>query len=772
MKNCSANRYRGSDLSLLSNKVFEKEINYPFAIRPHHPSQRSIMKHETPCETGNKASIEPVSDYYIDPQTSLVERPLRVLKHGDIFAVLDSYGDIGVGVEGPEGLFLRDTRYLSKFDLRFEGRRPLLLGSAVEDDNASLSVNTSNPDIHTGTRISIPRDMVAMERTKLLFNEGCYERIGFFNYDCEKISFLITISFDADFRDLFEVRGTRRQARGTGTAHIVSPHRIAFRYDGLDRISRFTTLSFVPAPQRIDTNSAEFEVALGSGEKCSIMVSVTCGEGQVPEPLPFLTAYRGARRSLKGLTSHIATVDTSNVIFNEIVRRSTSDIYTLVTRTKNGLYPYAGIPWFSTVFGRDGIITAMMTLWIDPMIAKGVLLYLAETQATDFDPASDAQPGKILHEVRHGEMAQLKEVPFGKCYSTVDATPLFVMLAGLYFERTGDRVFIESIWPNIESALVWCDTLGDRDGDGFVEYLREAESGLANQGWKDSADSIFHADGSYASGPIALCEVQGYVYAAKRAAANLSKIIGNLFKAELLDEQADVLKRRFHEAFWCEDIGTYALALDGSKKPCRVRSSNAGHALFSGIAHQDYAARVADCLTNADSFSGWGIRTIAKGESRYNPLSYHNGSIWPHDNALIAWGFSRYGLKTHAAKVFSGMYDAASYQELRRLPELFCGFGRRLRRGPTAYPVACAPQAWASAAPFAFLSACIGLTLRQDSNEIYFTDPQLPDFLDDLTIRNLQLGETQADVQLRRDGGNIVVKVLSRKGSARIVQSK
>jgi len=717
-------------------------------------------------------AAQPISDYYIEPQMSLVERPLRTLKHDDIFAVLDSYGDIGVGPDGPEGVFLRDTRYLSKFNLSFEGKRPLLLGSVVEDDNAILSANLSNPDIHTDDHISLPRDMIAMERTKLLFEAGCYERIGFFNYDLGQRAFRITLHFEADFRDLFEVRGAKRKARGARTSRLISAHRVELRYDGLDRVSRYTTLNFFPEPERLDTNIAEFDIVLEQGEKCSILIGISCGEGQASEPLHFLSAYRGARRNLKALTRNIATVESSNVLFNEIVCRSTSDIYTLVSHTKNGLYPFAGIPWFSTVFGRDGIITAMMMLWIDPSIAKGVLLYLAETQAADFDFESDAQPGKILHEIRHGEMARLNEVPFSHCYSTVDATPLFVMLAGLYYERTGDKATIATIWPNIEAALRWCDTSGDRDGDGFVEYFREGSAGLSNQGWKDSQDSIFHADGSEAQGPIALCEVQGYVYAAKRSAAALSKIFGYSSQAESLEEQAGALRIRFHEAFWCEEIGTYALALDGAKNPCRVRSSNAGHALFSGIAYPDYAVRVAGGLTSPEFFSGWGIRTIALGESRYNPLSYHNGSIWPHDNALIAMGFGRYGLISQAAKVFSGMFDAASYQEFRRLPELFCGFSRRRRRGPTAYPVACAPQAWASAAPFAFVAACIGLNLRYDNNEIYFTNPVLPDFLDDLTIHNLQLDETTTDIRLRRDGDDITVNILSRQGSARIVQSK
>jgi glycogen debranching enzyme len=725
------------------------------------------------CKDPNGTLSDKCSDYYIEPQTSLVERPWRALKHGDIFAVLDSYGDIGIGPEGPEGIFFRDTRYLSKFDVRFEGKRPLLLGSVIEDNNTALSANSSNPDIHDGEHLSIPRDMIAMERTKLLFKESCYERVGFFNYDRRARAFRITIHFDSDFRDLFEVRGSHRKVRGKRTERVSGPGSVELRYDGLDNVVRYTTLHFKPIPQHLDTNIAEFDINLEAGKNCSILVSVTCGEGKAADPLRFVAAYRGARRDLKTLTCDIATIESSNVLFNEMVCRSISDIYTLVSRTKSGLYPYAGIPWFSTVFGRDGIITAMMMLWIDPMIAKGVLLHLAETQAHHFDLESDAQPGKILHEMRHGEMAHLKEVPFSQCYSTVDATPLFVMLAGLYIERTGDLTTIKTIWKNIEAALLWCDTLGDKDGDGFVEYYREGMSGLANHGWKDSEDSIFHADGSEALGPIALCEVQGYVYAAKRAAAIMSRMMGHAAEeSEHLEQEADTLRHRFNEAFWCEEIGTYAIALDGTKKPCRVRSSNAGHALFSGIADPAYAKRVAENLTNPESFSGWGIRTISQGESRYNPLSYHNGSIWPHDNALIVMGFARYGLKHQAAKVFSGMFDAATYQELLRLPELFCGFNRRRRRGPTAYPVACAPQAWASAAPFAFLSACIGLRLRHDRDEIYFHDPQLPEFIDDLTIHNLQLGQTRADIRLRRDGSDVTVTVLSRSGAAHIVQSK
>ena len=719
-----------------------------------------------PAQGGTQA------EHYTDAQPSLIDRPLRTLKFADAFAVLDSHGDVGGVTDSPEGVYLRDTRYVSLFELTIEGNRPLLLSSVLEDDNASLTVALTNPEIRHGDRLAVPRDAVAIDRTKLLFQSGCYERIGFCNYGLAACTFAIRIRFAADFRDLFEVRGTKRKRRGTSSARIVDGATVELRYDGLDDRSRFTTLAFSPVPRRLETGLADFTVTLKPGEKTSIIANIACAEGEAARPESFLVAFRENRRGLKAITRGIATVESSNVLFNEIACRSTSDIYMLATRTEHGLYPYAGIPWFSTVFGRDGIITAMMMLWVDPFLARGVLRYLASTQAKTVDPAADAQPGKILHETRHGEMANLGEVPFGFYYGTVDATPLFVMLAGMYYERTGDLATIEAIWPEIQAALAWCDGYGDRDKDGFLEYFRETDSGLANQGWKDSQDSIFHADGKDATGPIALCEVQGYLYAAKQGAATLATALGHAALAEDLMDEAAALKLRFHQAFWCEEIGTYAIALDGAKNPCRVRSSNAGHTLFTGIADEAYAQRIADVLMSPAAFSGWGIRTIPQGQPRYNPMSYHNGSIWPHDNALVVLGFGRYGLREEAARVFTAMFDAAAYQELRRLPELFCGFVRRPRRGPTAYPVACAPQAWASATPFALLAACLGLRLDHARNEIGFIDPILPYFLDGLVIRGLRLGESAADVRLSRDGDDVTVSVLTRVGDARIVQVK
>ncbi|MFG5117881.1 glycogen debranching N-terminal domain-containing protein [Methylorubrum sp. POS3] len=758
------------------------------------------------AKAGFQDADEALPQYHIEAQASLVERPLRSLKYGEAFAVLDSYGDIG-WYPGADGLYFQDTRYLSRLALTVEDERPMMLSSAMQDDNGALSVDLTTPDIRldAGDETAIPRELIALERTKFLFKGTCYDRIGLRNYDTRRRKLRIGVTFDADFRDLFEVRGSDRVNRGKRTVERRSDTEVQFRYAGLDDIVRTTSVHLGPKPHLLEPGKAEFLVELAPGAHTSLFIRIAfeshraftkapgpekAGEAaaaalsraagsladrpdrSLSEGRIFARAYRDNRRDLRELTAGITTIISSNDQFNEGLCRATADLYMLATRTQEGVYPFAGIPWYSTVFGRDGIITAMMALWIDPNFGKGVLRFLAATQAKEVDPAADAQPGKVLHETRRGEMAMLGEVPFRHYYGTIDGTPLFVMLAAQYHEVTGDLDTIRSIWPQLKLALAWIDQYGDRDGDGFVEYARETEQGLANQGWKDSHDSIFHSDGAMAKGPIALCEVQGYVFAAKQGAAKLARLLGEDDLAASLTADAEKIQKKFDEAFWCEEIGTYALALDGAKRPCAVRSSNTGHALFTGIALPERAAQVAAQLLSNDGFNGWGIRTVAKGEARYNPMSYHNGSIWPHDNAICAMGLARYGLKDEAARVFEGMFDTSLYYDQKRLPELFCGFMRRRQRGPVSYPVACSPQAWAAAAPFAFLAASLGLELDHARNRIRFRNPVLPKFLEAVELYNLKLGASRADIRLHRHGHDVTVAVTRRVGDVQISMLK
>ncbi len=474
-------------------------------------------------------------------------------------------------------------------------------------------------------------------------------------------------------------------------------------YRGLDDQLRRTLVRCDPAPYELTAGRARFHDTLQPHEEKSYFVTVCCEPIAEDCPLlPFSNAAEAAAAELNDLRDSEAAIHTSNAQFNDWLDRSSADLHLMTTRTSYGDYPYAGVPWFSTVFGRDGIITALEYLWVSPMLARGVLGYLAACQATESNSAQDAEPGKILHESRRGEMAALGEIPFGRYYGSVDATPLFVMLAGDYYERTADRAFIQSIWPNIEAALTWIDRFGDADGDGFVEYCRRSPQGLSVQGWKDSVDSVFYADGSLAEGPVALCEVQGYVYAAKRAASRLARVLGHDDRTAALLCEAEQLRQRFIDVFWCEELSTYASAIDGRKRPCRVRSSNPGHCLFTGIAAHRHAERLADTLLDESSFSGWGVRTVPTTEVRYNPMSYHNGSVWPHDNAILAAGLARYGLKRHVLKIVQGLFGVSAFVDLHRMPELFCGFERRAGEGPTLYPVACARRVGPPPACFRF----------------------------------------------------------------------
>jgi glycogen debranching enzyme len=647
--------------------------------------------------------------YYILATSALADDRTLVLKRDDTFAVFDRYGDMQPVGQGQQGLFHQDTRYLSRLELRMAMYRPLLLSSTVREDNVGLTVDLTNPDLSRNGDVVLARDMVHCFRSAFLHADTCYQELTLRNYHAAPVPLSMLLRFESDFADIFEVRGTRRERRGTLLEPAVDTARVVLRYRGLDEVVRTTELAFDPEPTELTASTARWELGLAPGEEQVLRVSIRCqGQGAITDAV-------SARRTVGIAVEHArgawCELTTSHEQFNEWLERSAADLRMMTGETPSGPYPYAGVPWFSTPFGRDGIITALETLWVNPDLSAGVLRFLAATQATESDPLRDAEPGKILHEMRGGEMSALREVPFARYYGSVDSTPLFLLLAGAYHAHTGDTALIDSIWPNLEQALAWITRHGDVDGDGFIEYARRDARGLINQGWKDSSDCVFHADGRLAAGPIALCEVQAYCHGAMLAGAALAETLGHGGRAHELTAAALELQARFERTFWSDELGTYVLALDGEKRRCAVRTSNAGHVLFTGTASRERAAQVAATLLADDSFSGWGVRTVSTRERRYNPMSYHNGSVWPHDSAIVAAGLARYGLRGEAARVLHGLFEASTFVDLHRLPELFCGFERRPCEGPTRYPVACLPQAWAAGSPFLLVQAILGLTV-------------------------------------------------------------
>jgi glycogen debranching enzyme len=711
--------------------------------------------------------------FYVLASSALADDRTRVLKYGDTFAVFNRYGDIETVGRGELGMFHAETRHLSRLIFQLDGQMPLLLSSTIRDDNAFFSIDLTNLDRSTHGDINLPHGTVHVYRSKFLHEGICYEQLRLTNHGLDPLSISLSFEFEADFADIFEVRGTKRSRRGTRAPDKVEKNSATLTYLGLDQVLRSTCIRFSPPPDSLTAQTAEYQISLNPKEESVVSITVACErDAHSKEIFSYASAFQKRATQLEEAPFDGCRINTSNKRFNSWLARSESDLRMMIQGNPEGPYPYAGVPWFNTVFGRDGIITAMECLWMAPSISEGVLKYLAATQATSVSPEQDAEPGKIVHEMRRGEMAALKEVPFGRYYGSVDATPLFVMLAGGYFLRTDNLPFLKTIWPNILRALDWIDRYGDADGDGFVEYSRQSSHGLTQQGWKDSGDSVFHADGRLADPPIALCEVQAYVYAAKRSAALIAAALGDQDHAAALEEQALLLQQKFESSFWSEELQTYALALDGEKRQCRVRASNAGHVLFCRIASPERAALVAKTLLSEAMFSGWGIRTVAAGEVRYNPMSYHNGSVWPHDTAIAAIGLSLYGFQSYVADLLHGLYEASFHVDLSRMPELFCGFHKRAdSSAPTLYPVACAPQSWAAGSVYLLLRAALGITIRARERLIRFSNPVLPRNLDAISVENLSVGDASVDLLFRRHAQGVDVEVLRKEGDIEITKS-
>jgi glycogen debranching enzyme len=689
---------------------------------------------------------------------------LVALKDRDTFLVADAFGDVlGLG----DGLFHDDTRILSRYQLFLGSHPPSLLSAAISRDNVFFTSHSANQRLPFPGGPMAPPGVLHIARKRFLWEERLFEQIEMVNYSRDEVIVPLIIEFDADFRDMFEVRGLTRAKRGYRHPSEIDGRSVCTRYTGLDGVDRTSVITFSDPPFRLSEHRAEFMYPLGPESRLMLHIEIGACPGPTPTRERFRSHAARARFAMRARRRHGARLRSSGRLFSEWIEKSKADLALLTTEMTTGPYPYAGIPWFSTTFGRDAIITAWQVLWLDPSLAKGVLCFLADHQATELSAFRDSAPGKIMHEARRGEMAALGEIPFGRYYGGVDTTPLFVALAGAYAERTGDMELIDMLWPHLEAAIAWIETYGDTDGDGLIDYARGATSGLANQGWKDSQDSVFHSDGRFAVGPIALVEVQGYAFSAFRAMSTLARRRGEEELAGVWSARAEQIREAVETRFWMEDEGFYAIAVDGDGELCRVAASNPGHLLFARLVAPERARRVAERLLSREFASGWGVRTLGLGEARFNPMSYHNGSVWPHDTALCVLGMSHYGERDGVVAMTAALFETAASLEMR-LPELLCGFPRQPGEPPVAYPVACIPQAWAAGSVFMMLQACLGITVDGGAGTVTIIDPRLPIGIDRLWVDQLRVGESVIDLAFERQGGKITVSTGAPPGMVRL----
>jgi glycogen debranching enzyme len=722
-----------------------------------------------PVKPESKTIIKVGSDLYVQASSMIARRTTRSLVNGDSFAVFECGGDVLDTPHEPLGFFHRDTRHLSRFELKVAGETPYYLDSHITRENAQLHVNLSNPDLGIdGEDSSLPLNSLQIERNWVISGSELCHRVVVRNFARLAVEIPLDVLFDADFADLFEVRGVRRSRRGHFYQPEVARDRVRFKYQGLDGKKRFTSVVFDPEPAELQHGRASFRLTLQPDEQRARESQVTggCEEAAAAAERPVKFARTLAKRRSEIASYHPgwSSITASSEPLNNLLSRSRADLTSIMQYTAEGTFVMAGIPWFATLFGRDSILTALSLLVFNPAVAVGTLKTLARWQGSQLDHARDEEPGKIVHEIRAGELAATGEVPFARYYGSTDSTPLFLCLLGAYVDVTGDLKLPAELWNHVERALAWIQRWGDRDGDGYVEYLRETPKGLANQGWKDSFDSISHADGTLARPPIALCEVQAYVYLAYRLTAAVARRLGRVELAADLIARAASLKERFARDFWLEDERTVALALDRDKQPCRVMASNAAHCLAAGLLSHEQADALASRLLGPEMFSGWGMRTLACNERRYNPMSYHNGSVWPHDNAIAAAGLRRISHHRGILRILEGLTQAAAHLKTGSLPELFCGFPRDQRSGPIPYPVACHPQAWSAASIFMTVQAMLGISVRGFDHRLVIDSPVMPEWLDWLKIENLRVGEGAVSLLLRRSAQAPKVEILETRG--------
>ncbi len=692
------------------------------------------------------------------------------MKEDGLVLVTEDDGSLPLGTSTALGLYYHDTQYLSGYSLRINGQAPALLSANTEENYVGAFQLANRPaTLEDGSILA--SQSLSVRRTRFLA-DGLRERVGILNCNPGKVRLRIELEFDASFQDLFAVRGYRGLARTTEETPLeIIPNGIRFSRLGRDAVRRTTDITMRPAPDQISGRTFVLERELAPQEIVTYELAVVPredGVGAAPAPRDFDEALDALNaRYRKFLRGCAAYTTSSESLDDELVLRSALDLRALIDEEETGLYVTAGIPWYAVPFGRDGLIAAYQTLAWNPDIAKGTLRLLAKYQGTKVDRFTEEEPGKIFHELRRGELARLGEVPHRPYYGTVDATPLFAMLFAETVKWTGDRVLWRELLPAAERAIAWCDTYGDADGDGYIEY-GASPSDLRNHGWKDSANSLSDPDGQPAALPAALVEAQAYVYAAKCGVADLYALDGDDERAVKLRAEATALAERFERDFWMENEGCYAQALDGNKKQVSAVTSNAGHALWAGIARPDRAKRVVERLMAPDMFSGWGVRTLSSTYPTYNPMSYHNGSVWPHDNSLIAQGFVRYGFREEANAIIEALIEAGKRFPNARLPELFCGFQRDLRFSsrPADYLVSCIPQAWSAGMVFLCLRSLLGLEPDLERRRVT-VDPALPVWLDTIEVQHLRAYDSTISFRVRRSGRSITVT----GGGSRVVRA-
>ena len=728
-----------------------------------------------PARPGGDVALSPLRELEGAPDVLAEAREeLLALKSGAMFVCARRDGDIRPARASGEGLYIEDTRHLSELRLTVGGLPPVLLSSVMESGHYAV-INATNPVLRSAGGVPVAQETLNVRRTVLIADRLFY-RVRVRNFGAKPVVTVAEVSLAADFADVFEVRGVGRETDGRVLEPVHDEDRVRFGYVAADGEHRETLVELEPSPARVRIDGGRVHVAwdvrLDVRDSISLWITVTpsgLGAGYA-EP----TAARAAaalESAHAGWVGACTQVTTDNELFDRLIDASVRDLHALMMPVGADQLPAAGIPWYVAPFGRDSLLSSCESLMINPEVARGALLVLAGLQAQSDEAWRDAEPGKILHELRAGELARTGHIPHTPYYGTVDATPLFLMVAGGYYRWTLDLDTMRQLRPALDAALRWIDEWGDRDGDGFVEYERRAPAGLINHGWKDSHDCIVHADGAIAEGPIALVEVQGYVYEAKLRIADVYEALGNAPRADRLRAEASELRAAFNEAFWDPDEGFFVLALDGRKAQVRSVTSNPAHCLYCGIVDDDKAAMMAERLMAADMFSGWGIRTLSGTSPAYNPMSYHNGSVWPHDNAIAAAGLKRYGFDAATNRIAGGLFDVASGARDFRLPELFCGFQRDGSRAIVAYPVACIPQAWAATAPFMLLQAMLGISAHAPNNRLTVDRPRLPDWLGAVEIRGIRVGSSEVSLAFRQTGPSTGFSLLEQQGNVRVTMT-